>query len=382
MLLCAGVVLGLAAASCGADPSTASSTSTSVASAVLASSRVDIGAGLSGVSGLSATQYATGLLHVSALAFDSSGRLWAATASLAADGSDGLYVITASGAKPTEVVSTLSTPLGLLWVGDELFVSSAGKVEAYSGFDGTKFATVRTVVTFPDGVGEVNQMALSPSGRILLGISSPCNACDLSTTAAEDETAASPYSASIVSFEPDGSDLQVYASDIRAAVGLAFYPGTDILFATMNQRDDLGDATPGDLLATVEEGQSWGFPNCYGQGGTDCADQPAAVAELDRHAAVSGVAIVTGQLGSATTSTTGGTTTSTTGGTAAIVAEWSTGELVSVPLDAAAPASASTGSVFITGLQSPVAVIAGPDGALYTGDWTTGIVYRITAATT
>ncbi|HEY8765861.1 MAG TPA: hypothetical protein VIP09_01140 [Dehalococcoidia bacterium] len=54
---------------------------------------------------------------------------------------------------------------------------------------------------------------------------------------------------------------------------------------TMNQRDDLGDATPGDWLAVVQQGQEWGFPDCYGQGGDACTGVPAPIAALDKHAA-------------------------------------------------------------------------------------------------
>jgi len=60
----------------------------------------------------------------------------------------------------------------------------------------------------------------------------------------------------VVSFLPDGSDLRVEAGGIRAPVGLAYYPGTNDLFVTMNQRDDLGAQTPGDWLAVVRAGQS------------------------------------------------------------------------------------------------------------------------------
>lgn len=311
---------------------------------------------MQGPAGLTATEFATGLVDAAALAFDSDGRMWVGTAAFEDDGTDAVYVVTGTDAEPVAVLSQQHTVLGLVWVGNELFVASAGRVDAYSNFDGTVFATTREVVTFADGVGEVNGLAVGPDGQLVLGISAPCDSC----------TPTIEYSASIVTFKPDGSDLGVVASDIRAAIGLAFYPGTDVLFATMNQRDELGDVTPGDWLAVVEGGQSWGFPECYGQGGTGCEDQPTPVAELDQHAAVSGVAIVTGQLGAEI-------------GTAAIVAEWTKGALLSVDLDPAAPASASTAEPFLTGLKNPVAVSLGPDGALYVSDWTTGTIYRIAA---
>jgi glucose/arabinose dehydrogenase len=200
-------------------------------------------------------------------------------------------------------------------------------------------------------------MARASDGTILLGISAPCDDCQPDIA----------ESASIVSFRPDGSDLRVYASDIRAPVGLAFYPGTYLLFATMNQPDKLGDATPGDWLSVVRDGQDWHFPECYGQGGTVCADQPAPLAVLDTHAAVSGVAIVTGSLGPVV-------------GTAAVVAEWAQSKLVSVALDQDDPTATSTARTLVTGLDNPVPVVAGPDDALYVGDWTSGTIYRIDSA--
>ena len=76
----------------------------------------------------------------------------------------------------------------------------------------------------------------------------------------------------------------------------------------MNQRDDLGAATPGDWLALVRQGQNWGFPGCYGQGGTACRGVPQPIAVLDKHAAVGALVILSGQLGLS--------------GTSAIVPEW------------------------------------------------------------
>src|SRR5207248_3441036 len=134
-----------------------------------------------------------------------------------------------------------------------------------------------------------------------LGISAPCDHC----------TPATELSGAVVSFLPDGSDLQVDAKGIRAPIGFAYLPGTSDLFVTMNQRDDLGERTSGDWLSRVRRGEAWGFPDCYGQGGTACAGVPTPVAELDKHAAVSGLAFWNGE---------------------AIVAEWSAGKVVRVTL--------------------------------------------------
>ena len=86
---------------------------------------------------------------------------------------------------------------------------------------------------------------------------------------------------------------------IRAPIGLAYYPGTNELLVTMNQRNDLGcSATPGDWLALVLLGKTWKITDCATASRALAAPGvPKPVAVLDKHAAVSGVAIVTGQLG-------------------------------------------------------------------------------------
>jgi glucose/arabinose dehydrogenase len=327
-----------------------------VSSAHAATTATSIGAGLRGPAGLTATVLATGLKHLSALTTDTDGRVWAATAAASDKGNDAVYLLNDSGASPTQVVTDVHTPLGLLWVGDTLYVSEANAVLALSGFDGTTFASRTTIVSFPDGTGELNGIAEGPDGRLYVGISAPCDAC----------TPTKAASASIVSFLPDGTHLQVYASDIRAPIGLAFYPGTDDLLVTMNQRDDLGKKTPGDWLALVQAGESWGFPSCYGQDRAACADDPRPIAVLDKHAAVSGVAIVTGQLGSSI-------------GTGAAVAEWTTGKVRWVRLTTTGSGYAGTATSFLTGFENPVPVVLDPHGALLVGDWTSGTLYRITA---
>jgi glucose/arabinose dehydrogenase len=181
-------------------------TSTRAASA---GSLVAIGSGLQGRTGGSATVYARGLPKVAAFAFDPEGRLWVATADYLDSGHDGLYLLARAEAAPLEVVTGLHTPLGLLWYRGSLYVSSASRVDAFSGFDGTAFQSRRSVVTFPAGVGEVNSLALSPAGRLELGISAPCDHC----------VPTGPWSAAVVSFLPDGSDPKVDARGIRAPVG-------------------------------------------------------------------------------------------------------------------------------------------------------------------
>ena len=326
-----------------------------LARAGAATNTVAIGAGLRGPRGLVATVYARSLKKISALAVDGQGHVWAATAQATDNNSDAIYLVRAAGTTPQKVVTDVHTPLGLLWIGDTLYVAQASGVLALGGFDGTQFTRRTSILTVPTGTGEVNGIAQGTDGRLYLGISSPCDHCSPTAT----------WSASVLSFLPDGSDVQVVADHIRAPVGLTFWPGTDDLFVTMNQRDDLGSRTPGDWLALVKAGQSWGFPACYGQEAAACDGVPAPIAVLAKHAAVSGVAIVTGQLG-------------TTVGTGAVVAEWATGHVKLVRLARSASGYTGRTTTFLTGFANPVPVLVDGTGALYVGDWTSGRLYQIT----
>ena len=345
--VCLVALAALLAASCGGSTSTPRATTPPTPTAL-----VDIGAGLTGPAGARARVYTTGVVHASVFAFDADERLWVATAAYTDTGRDGVYLVSRSGTTPVEVISRLHTVLGLLWYHDSLYVASKDRVDTYSDLRATRFGAHRTIVTLPADVGEVNNIVLAPNGSMLLGITAPCDHC----------TPTSKYSGAILSFAPDGSALHVYASGIRAPVGLTFLPGTSDLLVTMDMRDDLGPKTTGDTLAVVAPGTAWRNPECYGQGGAGCAGVPASVAVLDKHAAVSDVAIVT----------------STTGGTSAIVAEWALGKLLRVELTKSGATYRGTVSTFVTGIKNPVAVAKTPAGDLIAADWTTGTIYRIT----
>jgi len=309
---------------------------------------VDIGVGLRGPDGLKATVYARGLRLASSFAFDAQGRLWVATSGSESHGTDGVYLVAHRGARPVKVISNVRGPLGLLWLDTTLYVASLGRVEAFRGLEGTRFAERRLVLRGPPGSGENNNIVLAPSGRILMGVSASCDHCEPPTR----------FSGAIVSFRPDGSRLETYATRIRAPFGLAFVPGTARLLVTMNQRDDLGAKTPGDWLAVVRPGQDWGFPGCYDQRGSACAGVAKPLAVLDPHAAAGGVAVVTGRLGP-------------TVGRAAIVAEWQRSKVLRVALPSGAVAP------FLTGLHNPLPVAVTRSGSVLVGDWGTGVVYEI-----
>ncbi|MCA1596918.1 MAG: sorbosone dehydrogenase family protein [Chloroflexi bacterium] len=71
------------------------------------------------------------------------------------------------------------------------------------------------------------------------------------------------HRADILEFTPDGKDGTVYASGIRNAVGIATNPRTGDLWASVNERDGLGDDLVPDYITRVRRGQFYGWPWFY-----------------------------------------------------------------------------------------------------------------------
>ncbi len=69
--------------------------------------------------------------------------------------------------------------------------------------------------------------------------------------------------ADILEFDPDGKNERIYASGIRNAVGLAIQPKTGRLWASVNERDALGDNLPPDYITRPVEGGFYGWPWFY-----------------------------------------------------------------------------------------------------------------------
>jgi glucose/arabinose dehydrogenase len=69
--------------------------------------------------------------------------------------------------------------------------------------------------------------------------------------------------AAILEYNPDGSDLRVYASGIRNPVGIAVNPTTGELWCSVNERDGLGNNLVPDYITHVQEGGFYGWPWWY-----------------------------------------------------------------------------------------------------------------------
>jgi glucose/arabinose dehydrogenase len=69
--------------------------------------------------------------------------------------------------------------------------------------------------------------------------------------------------ARIFEFNPEGTDQNVYVWGIRNAVSIAFRLGTNELWMSTNERDELGDDLPPDYISSVKPDGFYGWPWFY-----------------------------------------------------------------------------------------------------------------------
>ncbi len=77
------------------------------------------------------------------------------------------------------------------------------------------------------------------------------------------------HRADILTATPEGAQLRVYSWGIRNAVGIAVHPQTGALWASVNERDGLGDNLPPDYITHVQDGGFYGWPWYYIGGNQD-----------------------------------------------------------------------------------------------------------------
>jgi glucose/arabinose dehydrogenase len=281
------------------------------------------------------------------------------------------------------VAEGLDLPHGLAFREGALYVAETGRVVRLPYDTATRRATGPPAVVVgdlpPRGSHWTRTIAFGPDGRLYVAVGSSCDNCE--------ET--DPRRAAITRYEADGTGEARYATGLRNAVGLAFRPGTDELWATVNGRDFLGDERPAEYVTRVERGGFYGWPFCHWDpdgrltpdpdlGSPDVCPRVARPSVLYQpHAAPLGLAFYTGRQfppeyqGSLFVALHGSWNRSTPTGHA----------LIRVRFDGQTPRVEDFASGWLSGRRAwgwPVDVAVGADGSLYVSDDRQGIIYRIT----
>src|SRR2546423_12225197 len=121
------------------------------------------------------------------------------------------------------------------------------------------------IANVPGGDGHsTRDIQFSQDGKkMFVAVGSASNVDDPDTTPAEKNRA------DILEFNPDGSDMRVYAYGIRNAAGIRANPKTGELWCSVNERDTLGDNLVPDYITHVQEGGFYGWPWWYMGGHQD-----------------------------------------------------------------------------------------------------------------
>ena len=320
------------------------------------------------------TTVATKIGRPTNITFDPAGRMWTTAGGNFKTASDGVWV--SENGRSRQAVKGLDTALGLAWHGGELFVSSRhhpyrdksradGRIDAYSGWTGTRFTRRRAVITnLPAGLHGPDSIVSGPDGRLYVGAGSKTNAGP--------ETLA--RAGTVIAFQPRGGKQIIEARGLRNPYGLTFVPNTTTLLVTDNQRDDLGDNRPPEELNAFDvDGPvpHFGFHRCPPSCGSSAFTRP--LANLPAHASSDGVAVIDwpglgltafiAQNGSSFANRTG-----------------SDVYIVPIAVDAQGTVTRrGTPRRWASGFRryDPLGAAAGPDGALYVTLHRTGSVIRI-----
>ncbi len=157
----------------------------------------------------------------------------------------------------------LDRPHGLALSGRWLYVAERGAVSriAFNVVSGEVSGQLQRLIEgLPRGGNHWSKsIGFGPDQMLYLSIGSTCNVC----------IEKDKRRASMMRFQPDGSDGAIIASGLRNSVGFDWAPWNDALYATDNGRDMLGDDYPPCELNRIEAGQFYGWPFVNGFGDPD-----------------------------------------------------------------------------------------------------------------
>jgi glucose/arabinose dehydrogenase/cytochrome c551/c552 len=269
----------------------------------------------------------------------------------------------------------LDWTVGMAFHQGQLYLSHSGSISTLTDSDGDERLDLLTPIVegLPSGLHVFhsnNGIAFGPDNKLYVAVGATTDHGPLRE----------PLEASILRMNPDGSDLEVFATGFRNPYDLAFDPVGN-LFTADNSPDAMSASfpyLPPEELNWVRQGRDYGFPEVFGRAAGTVPSEPP-YAELFTSSASAGLVyyaavqfppefregVFLAQFGSAADRPV------------------RTGQqVVFIPFDPAAEATGMPFRPFVRfrtelGNFNPVDVTVGPDGALYIAEWNLGAIFRV-----
>jgi glucose/arabinose dehydrogenase len=158
------------------------------------------------------------------------------------------------------LLKDLNLPFGILVLGKYLYVANTDALLRYPYEPGQLSITLpaEKILDLP-GNGRhwtKSLLANADGSKIYIGVGSASNVGEKGMDKEVNR-------ANIIEVNPDGSGMKVYAAGLRNPVGMGWAPGTNTLWTSVNERDELGDDLVPDYLTSVKEGGFYGWPYSY-----------------------------------------------------------------------------------------------------------------------
>jgi hypothetical protein len=207
----------------------------------------------------------------------------------------GVFALAAAGGSE-QVPGIPGGVAGLVFSNGTLYVAAnagnAGKIIAYSGWNGTAFASSKTIFNARTTVGSVNGIALGPDGRIYGG-GGLVHDVNRKGTVRKFRFPHNPYS--VYSIKTDGTGFRIVARGLRQPWQMTFVAGKPNPFVS-NLSQETGKV-PLDGIVVAKRHSNFGFPKCFAHVGINCRrhySQP--LIKLPRHSSPMGIQAVGNQL--------------------------------------------------------------------------------------
>ncbi|CAM5784011.1 PQQ-dependent sugar dehydrogenase [Rhizobacter fulvus] len=296
--------------------------------------------------------------------------------------------------KPTQsvLIDHLNAPFGVVMVGDSLYIADTDAILRFPFKVGDSSIGGPPVKVTDLPAGPINHhwtkslTANADGSKLYVGVGSNSNVMERGAIAETNRAA-------IWEVDPATGAYRVFASGLRNPNGLTFYPGSDVLWAVVNERDELGPNLVPDYMTSVKRDAFYGWPYSYWGQNVDERVRPqkpemvkAAIKPdygLSSHVAPLGLAFYNAQAfppqfaGGAFVSEHGSWNRPDLNGYRVVFIKFENGRPVGQPMD------------FVTGFTKdgiahgrPVSVAIDRNGALLIADDVGNTVWRVTPAAT